>query len=72
MSKITYQARERMPKSTFAEPKTRKYPIPDLSHARNALARVSGNGSSLEKEMVRREVARRFPQIKQAKGAQKK
>jgi twitching motility protein PilT len=53
MAKLTSSDRKALPTSTFAEPKQRKYPIPDISHARNALARVSGNGSSLEKEMVR-------------------
>jgi hypothetical protein len=63
MTKITYSERQSMATSTFAEPKKRKYPIPDASHARNALARVSGNGSSMEKAMVRAEVHRRFPGI---------
>lgn len=60
MAPLTYGARKALPKTSFAEPGKRKYPIPDVSHARNALARVSGNGSSAEKEMVRREVKRRF------------
>lgn len=65
MSKLTYGARKELPGKSFAEPKKRKYPIPDMSHARNALARVSGNGTPTEKAMVRAEVARRFPGIKQ-------
>lgn len=67
MAKLTYEERKEMPKSEFVEPKKRKYPIPDLSHARNALARVSQNGSSNEKAMVRAEVKRRFPTIKSKK-----
>lgn len=63
MSKLTYGERKELPTKSFAEPKKRKYPIPDASHARNALARVAQHGSSMEKKMVRAEVHRRFPQI---------
>lgn len=63
MAKLTYGERKSLPASTFAEPKARKYPIPDASHARNALSRVSGNGTALEKAVVRAEVKRRFPNI---------
>ena len=40
------------------------YPIPDESHARNALARVSQHGSEAEKAKVRRAVAAKYPNIK--------
>jgi hypothetical protein len=39
------------------------YPIPDLSHARNALARVAQHGSSAEKATVRAKVAAKYPGI---------
>jgi hypothetical protein len=39
------------------------YPIPDESHARNALARVSQFGSSAEKATVRAKVASKYPGI---------
>ena len=55
-------ARHALPKSDFALPGER-YPIPDASHARNALARVSGNGSPSEKAAVRSAVHRKFPGI---------
>jgi hypothetical protein len=67
MSKLTYQSRKALPSSSFVEKGKRKYPIPDASHARNALARVSGNGSSAEKAAVRAEVKRRFPGIGKSK-----
>ena len=67
MSKLSSAERDSLQKSSFAEPGKRKYPIPDVSHARNALARVSGNGSATEKAMVRAEVKRRFPGIGQKK-----
>lgn len=71
MSALTNPARAALPGSSFAEPKARKYPIPNVSHARNALARVAGNGTPAEKAMVRSEVGRRFPTIVQAKKVKK-
>ena len=62
MSKI--KNRNRMKSSTFALPKERKYPIPDASHARNALARVAQNGTPSEKRRVRAAVRKKFPSIK--------
>lgn len=62
MSKI--KNRNRMKSSTFALPKERKYPIPDASHARNALARVAQNGTPSEKRRVRAAVHRKFLSIK--------
>jgi hypothetical protein len=46
MARLTYKARKAMPKKSFALPSKREggkggYPIPDKSHARNALSRVS-------------------------------
>jgi len=63
MAKLTPTARSRLSAQTFAEPGSRKYPIPDASHARNALSRVSANGSPEEKATVRRKVKARFPDI---------
>jgi len=51
-----------MPAKEFALPGGR-YPINDPSHARNALARVSGNGSPAEKAKVRAAVHRKYPDI---------
>lgn len=41
MAKLTTASRNDMKASTFGLPGQRKYPMPDKSHARNALARVS-------------------------------
>ena len=41
----------------------RRYPVNDASHARNALSRVSANGTPAEKAAVRGKVARKFPSI---------
>lgn len=61
---LTAQQRGALAKKAFALP-DRRYPIPDASHARNALARVSQHGSPQEKKRVRRRVAKRFPGIAQ-------
>lgn len=42
-----------------------KYPIPDLAHAKNALARVSQHGTPAEKEAVRSKVYSKYPQLKE-------
>jgi hypothetical protein len=41
--------RDTLKKSSFALPEQEKYPIPDIEHARNALARVAQHGSEAER-----------------------
>lgn len=41
MSKLNAAARKRIPSSKFGEPGSRKYPMPDRSHAANAKARAT-------------------------------
>lgn len=41
MSKLTSKKRNALPKMDFGEPKARKYPMPDKSHAANAKSRAS-------------------------------
>jgi uncharacterized protein DUF6582 len=67
MTKLTSKQRNRLSSSSFAEPKSRSYPIQDKSHARNALARVSQHGSSAEKKQVRAAVHRKYPSIGKTK-----
>lgn len=62
--KLTYARRKRMRSSSFALPRQRKYPIHDLPHARNALARVSAFGTRKEQGTVKRKVYRKFPSLK--------
>lgn len=71
MGTLTTTARRAIPRTDFALP-GRRYPIENKAHAKDALARVSANGSPEEKAMVRREVARRFPGVKQSKGPEAK
>lgn len=62
MTKLTTGRRNALPESTFALP-GRRYPIEDASHARNALARVAGNGTPAEKAEVRAAVHRKYPGV---------
>jgi hypothetical protein len=64
MAKLAAAARKRLPKSSFVEKGTRKYPIPDAAHARDALARSSGKR---EHAAVVAAVKRKFPNIKVSK-----
>lgn len=74
--RLTAGERQSLPSSDFALPGKGKgpkgagagsYPIPDASHARNALARVSQHGSSAEKSAVRAKVKAKYPGIGQKK-----
>ncbi len=67
MAKLTAAQRNALPRSDFAQPSKRKYPINDRSHARNALARVSQHGTADEKRKIRRKVAARYPSIAQTR-----
>ena len=76
MAKLNMAARKRLPSSSFALPgkgagKSGKgsgsYPIPDASHARNALARVAQHGSSAKKAAVRAKVKAKYPNIGKSK-----
>lgn len=62
--KLTYKDRKRLSPKSFVFPKDRKYPIEDLPHARNALARVSQHGTPEEKDKVRAAVYRKYPSLK--------
>ena len=41
MAELSAEARKKIPKSKFAEPEKKAYPIEDKAHARNAKARAS-------------------------------
>lgn len=69
---LSARQREDLPRRDFALPGkgdgpegkgSGSYPIPDASHARNALARVAQHGDSSEKKEVRAAVKRKFPKI---------
>jgi hypothetical protein len=67
---LSAKKRNKLPKSAFAIPSQRAYPINDLAHARNALARVAQFGTPAEQKAVRAAVYRKYPQLR--KNAKKK
>lgn len=64
MARLKAATRNKLPAKAFAGP-DRSYPIPDASHGRNALARVSQFGTPALKAKVRAKVHAKFPGIKQ-------
>lgn len=62
MAKLTAKRRNALPAKSFAGP-DRSYPIPDASHARNALARASQHAGPDLKAKIRAKVHRKFPGI---------
>jgi hypothetical protein len=60
MTKLTYEERKELPKGKFVFPKTRRYPIEDAAHARDALARSSGKP---EHATVVAAVKQKYPEI---------
>lgn len=76
MAVLTTQGRKNISKGNFAIVKKvkdkrtgkmreeRKYPIHDLAHARNALARVSANGTPAEQAKVKSAVYAKYPALK--------
>lgn len=70
MAKLSASDRKKLPQSSFAVPskaatpkgkaKSGSYPIPDRSHAANALARSSGKPEAAQ---VRAAVKRKYPDM---------
>jgi hypothetical protein len=58
--KLSYGARKKLKKGSFVFPGARRYPIEDMAHARNALARSSGKP---EGSKVRAAVHRKYPSL---------
>lgn len=63
MAKLTSKQRNALPASDFAGP-DRSYPVNDMSHARNALARASQHAGPALKAHIKSLVKKKFPQIK--------
>lgn len=61
---LTSRGRNQISGKNFVFEKERRYPIHDISHARNALARVAQHGSSAEQAEVKREVYNRYPSLR--------
>lgn len=80
MADLTAKKRQALKSSQFALPGKGEgkggkgagsYPIPDASHARNALARVAQHGTAAEKATVRAKVKAKYPNIGQSKPKRK-
>ena len=67
MAKLTTKQRNKLKTSSFAIPGKRKYPIHNITHTRNALARVSQVGTPAEKRQVRKAVYKKYPQLSPGK-----
>jgi hypothetical protein len=65
MAILTAKTRAALKPSDFALNGS-EYPIHDLAHAKNALSRVSQDGTPAEKIIVRRKVKVRYPEIDQS------
>lgn len=76
MGKLTAAQRKRVKKSRFGIPSkapgSGSYPMPDRSHAANALARVSQHGTASEKSQVRAKACRLYPDLPTCKAGSKK
>lgn len=68
---LTTKGRKQIKPENFAIPEkapgSGSYPIHDLVHARNALARVSQHGTASEKARVRKAVYSKYPALKERK-----
>ncbi len=62
MAKLTTEKRDALSTKSFAGP-DRSYPINDMSHARNALSRVSQFGPKELKAEVRSKVHKKYPSL---------
>lgn len=64
MARLSAKGRKMVSQSNFALPQERRYPIHDLTHARQALRMVAAHGSDAEKKKVRAAVFRKYPQLR--------
>lgn len=74
MAKLKAKTRNALPKSEFGLPGSRKYPMPDKSHAANAKARATqqvakGKLSSADAAKIRAKANRVLGKSKQYDGA---
>ena len=72
MAKLTSKQRKKLPKSKFALPGKRAFPVDTKARARNALARVSQHGTKAQQKKVRAAVTKRYPSLKKSGGGRRK
>lgn len=63
MAKLSSKKRRALPKTSFALPSKRAYPVHDKKHARAALSMVAKHGTKSEQKAVRAKVRSRYPSI---------
>jgi hypothetical protein len=68
MAKLNAAMRRALKPSQFALPDKKAYPIPDKSHAQNALSRASGNATPSEQATIATKVHDKFPDLKMGAG----
>ena len=68
MAQLPTRGRNQIKAKNFALP-GRRNPIQDISHARNALARVAQHGTRAEQRSVRAKVYARYPSLKKTRYA---
>lgn len=71
MAKLTGRQRKKLPKSKFALPGARRYPIDTKARAKNALARASQNESKATQKTIRARVTKKWPSLKKNKKGKK-
>lgn len=72
MAKLTSKQRKKLPKSKFALPGARRYPIDSKARARNALARAAQNEPKSTQKTIRAKVTKRWPSLKKSGSKRKK
>jgi hypothetical protein len=64
MAKLKSKQRKRLPKSAFALPSKRKYPLDTKKRARAALAYAARSNTAGSPATIRRAVLKRYPSLK--------
>jgi hypothetical protein len=70
VAKLTTKQRKSLSSKSFVFPKSRKFPIEDKAHARDALSRAAHKGGSLEAK-VKAAVHKKYPGIGKKSSASK-
>ena len=63
MARLSYAKKKRLPRSSFALKRERKYPIIDEAHARAALARAAHNEPLATQRYIAEQIKERFPRM---------
>jgi len=64
MAPLTTKQRDKLPRSAFAKPKSRDYPIDTPERARSALARAKANEGPSGVGEVKKAVEKKYPKMR--------